>query len=77
MFSSDSDHFISISPYFDIISLFAAEVKEPKTGLSGKGVIHTLRGKWKCPQRTQRIRMLILGFPKNLCIRHVKTFKKD
>ena len=32
---------ITVSPYvhiFDIISLFAAEVEEPKSGISGKGL---------------------------------------
>ena len=34
---------IIVSPFvhiFDIISLFAAELKEPKIGISGKGLSH-------------------------------------
>ena len=39
MFSTQSDICILIYPYFDIISLFAAEFEEPKIGISGKGLI--------------------------------------
>ena len=38
MFSTHSDDFILIYPYFDIISLFAVEFEEPKVGISGKGL---------------------------------------
>ena len=38
MFSTQSDNCILIHPYFDIISLFAAEFEEPKIGISGKGL---------------------------------------
>ena len=38
MFSTQSDNCIPISPYFDIISLFAAEFEEPKIGIWGKGL---------------------------------------
>ena len=38
MFSTQSDNCILISPYFDIISLFAAELEQPKIGTSGKGL---------------------------------------
>ena len=39
---------IIVSPFvniFDIISLFAAELEEPKIGISGKGLRKTLRKK--------------------------------
>ena len=39
MFSTQSDNCIPICPYFDIISLCAAEFEEPKDGTSGKGFI--------------------------------------
>ena len=42
MFSIQSDNFIPICPYFDIISLFAAELEEPKIGISVKGLILSL-----------------------------------
>ena len=38
MFSTQSDNFIPICPYFDIISLVTFELKEPKIGISGKGL---------------------------------------
>ena len=38
MFSTQSDNCILICPYFYIISLFAAELEEPKIGISGKGL---------------------------------------
>ena len=38
MFSTQSDNCILIYPYFDILSVFAAEFEEPKTGISGKGL---------------------------------------
>ena len=38
MFSTQSENCIPISQYFDIVSLFAAEVEEPKIGTSGKGL---------------------------------------
>ena len=37
IFSAQSDSCIPICPYFDIISLFAAELEEPKIDISGKG----------------------------------------
>ena len=39
MFSTQADNCIPIHPYFAIIFLFAAELKKPKIGLSGKGLI--------------------------------------
>ena len=33
MFSTKPDNYIPICPYFDIISLFAAELEEPKLGI--------------------------------------------
>ena len=46
MFSTQSENCIPICQYFDIISLFAAELVEPKIGVWGKGlmVIKT----WDC-----------------------------
>ena len=38
MFSTQSDNRISICRYFDIISLFAFELEEPKIDISGKGL---------------------------------------
>ena len=38
MFSTQSDNCIPICPYFDIISLVAFELKEPKIGKLGKGL---------------------------------------
>ena len=38
MFSTRSDNCIPICPIFDIISLFATDLEEPKTGISGKGL---------------------------------------
>ena len=39
MFSTQSDDCIPICPYFDIMSLFAAELEEPKIGIWGKGLV--------------------------------------
>ena len=36
MFSAQSDNFTTFVHIFDIISLFAAELEEPKIGISGK-----------------------------------------
>ena len=33
MLSTQSDNFIPICPFFDIISVFAAELEEPKIGI--------------------------------------------
>ena len=39
MFSTQSDDFIPhLSVFFDVISLFAAELTEPKIDISGKGL---------------------------------------
>ena len=38
MFSTQAGNCIPIHPYFVIISLFAAELEEPKIGISGKGL---------------------------------------
>ena len=38
MFSTQSDNCIPVCPFFDIISLFAAELEEHKSGISGKGL---------------------------------------
>ena len=38
MLSTQSDNCKPICPCFDIISLFPAEVEEPKIGISGKGL---------------------------------------
>ena len=38
MFSTQSDISIPIRPYFDIISLVAFELEEPKVSISGKGL---------------------------------------
>ena len=38
MLSSQSDNWIPIVHIFDIISLFAAELEEPKIGISGNGL---------------------------------------
>ena len=42
MFSTQSDNCIPICTYFYIISSFAAEIEEPKTGISGKGLTISL-----------------------------------
>ena len=39
MFSTQSDNCIPFVHIFDIISLFAAELEEPKIGISGKGLM--------------------------------------
>ena len=38
MFSTQEDNCIPFVHIFYIISLFAAELEEPKTGISGKGL---------------------------------------
>ena len=38
MFSTQPDNCIPICLFFDIISLFAAELEEPQIGLSGEGL---------------------------------------
>ena len=38
MFSPQSDTCIPACQYFDIMSLFTAELEEPKFGTSGKGL---------------------------------------
>ena len=38
MFSTKSDICIPICPFFDIMPLFAAELGEPKIGISGSGL---------------------------------------
>ena len=40
MFSTQSDDCTPFVNIFDIISLFAAELKEPKIGIWGKGLIY-------------------------------------
>ena len=44
MFPTQSDNWIPISPYFDIISVFAAELEEPKIDIAGKNCIYRLPG---------------------------------
>ena len=39
MFSTQADNCIPICPYFAIISIFAAELKEPRIGIWGKGLM--------------------------------------
>ena len=45
MFFTQSEHCIPISPFVNIFHIiFAAELEEPKTGISGKGLTYSLRG---------------------------------
>ena len=41
MFSTRSDNYVPIVHVFDIISLFAAALEEPKIGICGKGLMRT------------------------------------
>ena len=41
MFSTQSDNFIPICPYFYIIFLIVAKLEDPKIGISGKGLKST------------------------------------
>ena len=38
MVSTQSENCISICQYFEVISLFSAELEEPKIDISGKGL---------------------------------------
>ena len=40
MFSTQSDNCIPLVHIFEIISVFAAELQEPKIGISGKGLTY-------------------------------------
>ena len=42
MFSTQTENCIPIRQYFDIISLFAAELEAPKIGMLGKGLCHKI-----------------------------------
>ena len=45
MFSTQSDNCIPFVHAYDIISLFAAELEQPKIGISGKGFKFTENGR--------------------------------
>ena len=48
MFSTQSESCIPFVNIFYIISLFAAELEEPKIGISGKGLILLLKKSVSC-----------------------------
>ena len=73
MFSTQSDNCIPIYPYFDIISLFAAELEKPEIGISGKAILDVVLANMK----KQKFLVMILFFFSTFSNNKFRLFKAE